>query len=105
MSAFATCAMREKDVDRGAGREPAPSLAMPGRTGYRLCWVIVLILMVGVGGCASGSIYTIQSADARDSNERASLYCEKRASKVQLERVEPRIEGDIDVFRCLSREE
>jgi len=103
MSSFAICAMGEGAVGRGAGREPAPLLPIRTRTAYRRCSPVVLLAVIGLGGCASGSTYTIQSADARDANGRASLYCEKRASMAQLERVERHVEGDIDVFRCVSR--
>ena len=63
---------------------------------------VSLFIVAGIAGCASSSTYTIQTANTRDSNERASRYCEKHASIAELLSVERGPEGQIDVYRCIS---
>ena len=63
-----------------------------------MCKKLMLSLMlIYLAGCATGATYTIQSADERDANSRASRYCEKRDGVAQLQE-----RGDVDVYRCVS---
>jgi hypothetical protein len=63
-----------------------------------MCKTLMLSLMlIHLAGCATGATYSIQSADERDANDRASQYCERRDGVAQLQ-----ARGDVDVYRCVS---
>lgn len=86
-------------VWRGMGRPRLRPLAAHHRTrGYGMRKTLMLSLaLIHLAGCATGTTYTIQSADERDANERAAQYCERRNGVAMLQ-----ARGQIDVYRCFS---
>ncbi|HEV2551177.1 MAG TPA: hypothetical protein VGU20_27960 [Stellaceae bacterium] len=62
----------------------------------------LLLVLAAVSGCATGSTYTIQTADLRNANERAARYCQQQDATAQLESVKRQADRAIQTYRCIA---
>ena len=61
-----------------------------------------LLVLAAVSACATGSTYTIETADLRNANERAARFCQQQDATARLEGVEQQADRAIQIYRCIA---
>jgi len=61
-----------------------------------------LLVLAAVSACATGSTYTIETADLRNANERAARFCQQQDATARLEGVQQKGDRAIQTYRCIA---
>lgn len=61
-----------------------------------------LLVLAAVSACATGSTYTIETADLRNANERAARFCQQQDATARLEGVQQQGDRAIQTYRCIA---